>query len=53
MLSLIHISGTLTGSKTYAKRQKDVDGMLERGELLTMEEFFEAWTCLLYTSRCV
>ena len=29
-------TGTLTGSKTYAKRQKDVDGMLER-ELLTME----------------
>ena len=37
-------TASLTGSKTYAKRQKDVDGMLERGELLTMEEFFEAWT---------
>lgn len=37
-------TGTLTGSKTYAKRQKDVDRMLERGELLTMEEFFEIWT---------
>ena len=37
-------TGTLTGSKTYAKRQKDVDGMLERGELLTLEEFFEVWT---------
>lgn len=37
-------TGTLTGSKTYAKRQKDVDAMLERGELLTMEEFFELWT---------
>lgn len=37
-------TGTLTGSKTYAKRQKDVEGMLERGELLTMEEFFEVWT---------
>ena len=37
-------TGTLTGSKTYAKRQKDVDAMLERGELLTMEEFFEVWT---------
>lgn len=37
-------TGTLTTSKTYAKRQKDVDGMLERGELLTMEEFFEVWT---------
>lgn len=37
-------TGTLTGSKTYAKRHKDVDKMLERGELLTMEEFFEEWT---------
>jgi hypothetical protein len=37
-------TGTLTGSKTYAKRNKDIDKMLERGELLTMEEFFEAWT---------
>ena len=37
-------TGTLTGSKTYAKRRKDVQGMLERGELLTLEEFFERWT---------
>lgn len=37
-------TGTLTGSKTEAKRHKDIDGMLERGELLTMEEFYEAWT---------
>ena len=37
-------TGTLTGSKTYAKRHKDIDGMLERGELYTMEEFFELWT---------
>jgi hypothetical protein len=37
-------TGTLTGSKTYAKRQKDIDKMLERGELLTMGEFFELWT---------
>lgn len=37
-------TGTLTGSKTYAKRNKDIDKMLERGELLTMEEFFKAWT---------
>lgn len=36
--------GTLTGSKTYAKRQKDIGRMLERGELLTMEEFFDVWT---------
>lgn len=37
-------TGTFTGSKTYAKRNKDINKMLERGELLTMEEFFEAWT---------
>lgn len=37
-------TGTLTGSKTYSKRKKDVEGMLERGELLTLEEFFEIWT---------
>lgn len=36
--------GTLTGSKTYAKRKKDVNKMLERGELLTMEEFYAEWT---------
>lgn len=37
-------TGNLTGSKTYAKRNKDIDKMLERGELLTIEEFFEVWT---------
>lgn len=37
-------TGTLTGSKTYAKRNKDINKMLEQGELLTMEEFFELWT---------
>lgn len=37
-------TGTLTGSKTAGKRQKDVKTMLERGELLTMEEFFDLWT---------
>lgn len=36
-------TGTLTGSTTYAKRNKDIDRMLERGELLTMEEFYELW----------
>ncbi len=36
-------TGTLTGSRTDAKRHKDIDGMLERGELLTMEEFFAEW----------
>lgn len=37
-------TGTLTGSKTYAKRHKDVEKMLERGELFTMEEFINLWT---------
>lgn len=36
-------TGTLTGSKTSAKVPKDIDGMLERGELLTMEEFYSEW----------
>lgn len=36
--------GTLTGSKTDAKIDKDIKGMLERGELLTLEEFFEEWS---------
>lgn len=36
-------TGTLTGSKTDAKRKKDIDRMLERGELLTMEEFYGEW----------
>ncbi len=36
-------TGTLTGSKTAAKIKKDVPKMLERGELLTMEEFYEKW----------
>lgn len=37
-------TGTLTGSKTYAKRKKDTAGMLEKGELLTMEEFYGIWS---------
>lgn len=37
-------TGTLTGSKTAAKIKKDIPKMLERGELLTMEEFYELWT---------
>lgn len=36
--------GTLTGSKTSGKIKKDVNGMLERGELLTLEEFYEVWS---------
>jgi len=37
-------TGTLTGAKTFSKVDKDVKGMLERGELMTMEEFYEAWS---------
>ena len=36
-------TGTLTGSRTAAKIKKDIPKMLERGELLTMEEFYETW----------
>lgn len=34
-------TGTLTGSRTEGKIEKDVQRMLERGELLTLEEFYE------------
>lgn len=36
-------TGTLTGSKTDAKVNKDIKGMAARGELLTMEEFYAEW----------
>ena len=36
-------TGTLTGSKTDAKVPKDIKRMAERGELLSMEEFYEEW----------
>ncbi len=36
-------TGTLTGSRTFAKVHKDVNGMLERGELVSMEEFYGMW----------
>lgn len=36
-------TGTLTGSKTLAKIDKDINGMLERGELFTLEEFYGKW----------
>lgn len=36
-------TGTLTGSLTGDKVEKDIQRMLERGELLTMEEFYERW----------
>ena len=37
-------TGTLTGSSTDAKVDKDIKGMLEAGKLLTLEEFYEKWT---------
>lgn len=37
-------TGTLTGSRTAAKVEKDIKRMLERGQLLTMEEFFDCWS---------
>lgn len=40
--------GTLTASKTEAKKEKDIQRMLERGELLTMEEFYEMLEQFLY-----
>lgn len=46
-------TGTLTGSKTFAKVKKDVAGMLERGELMSMEEFFEAWNTWLHEDYMV
>lgn len=39
----VSYTGTLTGSKTDAKVPKDIKGMFERGELLTMEEFYAEW----------
>ena len=36
-------TGTLTGSKTSGKVEKDIGKMLEKGELLTMEQFYEKW----------
>ncbi|MBU5442050.1 Mu transposase C-terminal domain-containing protein [Paenibacillus sp. MSJ-34] len=36
-------TGTLTGSKTSAKVNKDIQKMLERDELLTLDEFYSLW----------
>ncbi len=40
-------TGTLTGSRTDAKVKKDILGMLERGELHTMDEFAEMFSAYL------
>lgn len=39
--------GTLTGSRTSAKIDKPIQKMLERGELLTLEEFYDIFTRFL------
>lgn len=47
-------TGTLTGSRTDGKVVKDIKGMLERGELLSIEEFsamFETWLETDYHQR--
>lgn len=36
--------GTLTGSKTAGKVNKDIKKMLEQGKLMTMEEFYDHWS---------
>lgn len=40
---LTSYTGTLTGSKTAAKVNKDIDKLLERDELISMEELYELW----------
>lgn len=37
-------TGTLTGSSTDAKIDKDIQKLLEDGKLLTLEEFYEKWS---------
>ena len=41
---LASYTGTLTGSLTSAKVNKDIQRMAEQGRLLTLEEFYERWT---------
>jgi len=36
-------TGTLTGSKTAGKIKKNIPSMLQRDELLDMDEFYELW----------
>lgn len=46
-------TGTLTGSRTFAKVDKDIKGMLSRGELMTKEEFYGLWTKWLHEDYAV
>lgn len=46
--------GTLTGSKTAAKVKKDIPKMLEKGQLMSIEEFselFNKWLMEVYHTR--
>lgn len=40
---LISYTGTLTGSRTSSKVKKNIPDMLERGELITMDELCSLW----------
>lgn len=40
---LTSYTGTLTGSRTSSKVKKNIPGMLERGELITMDELCTLW----------
>ena len=40
---LTSYTGTLTGSRTAGKVRKDIPGMLERGELITLDELCVLW----------
>lgn len=47
-------TGTLTGSKTSGKVHKDIKGMLEKGELMSLEDFsehFKKWIIEKYHTR--
>lgn len=46
-------TGTLTGSKTSAKINKDIQKLLDQGKLLTVEEFYEKWNHYLYNVYAV
>lgn len=37
-------TGTLTGSSTDAKVNKDIEKLLKEGKLLTIEQFYEKWS---------
>lgn len=46
-------TGTLTGSRTGAKIDKDIKKLLDQGKLLTVEEFYEKWNHYLHNVYAV